>query len=536
MREKIVDYLFVIFNILMIVVFLPILFCVIVIGDNMDYNEAMKLSVNLPNYLLFFISLFGIGTVCALLIWERKKFPKKLTNKANVCMDIILSLLFIVLFFLNEWIAREIVFHLPWDIMVVRNGAYQVALEQAMGYQYYFSMNPNNIPIIYILGRIYRAVEQIPRYPYISDFAWVQLNCILISITGYFSCLMVKKLTRRMMPTLLMFLLYVILIGISPWKIAPYTDVLGLLFPVLCIYFYICYRQARGLFGKYIWMILSVLVGVTGGFIKPNLYIIVIALLGREIILLIKNIRGYWHFVLVQIVLTLGLMYVFSCYKEHIIEEIGLEYNENIEASWHHYFLMGLNEETTGGYSAGDKAIFGEFQDEERSVRNQAEIERAFERIRERGFWGSIYFYLRKLVMTFNDGCFGWRTEVWVHQEYPLSIKSNSIWAQRVRAVFLEEDGYGTWGYNTPCQLVWIFSMLAIPGICLCKGKKREKYSILVISFLGIFMYQMLFEARARYLFAFLPVILVVAVCGIQQYAICLMYFWKRIRKEGVRE
>ena len=31
---------------------------------------------------------------------------------------------------------------------------------------------------------------------------------------------------------------------------------------------------------------------------------------------------------------------------------------------------------------------------------------------------------------------------------------------------------------------------------------------------MGIFFYQMLFEARARYLFVFLPILIVMSICG----------------------
>ncbi len=337
-----------------------------------------------------------------------------------------------------------------------------------------------------------------------------------------------KRLTKRLIPTLLFLGVYLLLVGISPWKIAPYTDAFGLLFPIACIYFYICYRQCERLWMKYLCLIVALIAGVFGGFIKPNLYVVIIALLATEFILFLSDFKK-WRFVVTEILLTAVLLFTTNLYKDNIIEEIGLTFNENINATWHHYFFMGLNEYTTGGYNAADVAVFGEFQNEDIRVRQEAELERAFQRLEERGVLGSIGFYLNKLVMTFNDASFGWRTEVWKQKDYPEIMKSNSIWAQRIRAIFLEEDGYGTWGYNTPCQFVWYFCILGIPGICLTKGKIREDYAIFVISFLGIFFYQMLFEARARYLFAYLPVILTISICGIQQYSMCLVALVKKL-------
>ena len=178
---------------------------------------------------------------------------------------------------------------------------------------------------------------------------------------------------------------------------------------------------------------------------------------------------------------------------------------------------MGLNEATTGAYNSED-ALFGEFQTS-RSDRIEAELERASQRLKDRGLWGDIYFYLRKLVMTFNDGTFGWNMEIYVYDYYPGEMASNTALTQRLRSIYWgNELNYDVGGYKTFCQLVWIFAMLGIPGICLADESTREKYGFLIVCFLGIFFYQMLFEARARYLYCFLPAILPMAACGIQHY------------------
>ncbi len=361
------------------------------------------------------------------------------------------------------------------------------------------------------------------------------MNCALISIAGFFSCLTVKKLTKKLLPVVAVFFLYLVLVGISPWKIAPYTDTYGLIFPIICIYFYVCYRKAEHIWSKILSILLSVAAGMTGGFIKPNLYIIIIALIGAECICLLTDYKKRWGFVLAEIVLTVVFALGSKAYAGHIIDEIGLDFNEEIEAGPTHYFLMGLNEETTGGYNQDDVAIFGEFQTS-RSDREHAELERALGRIQDRGFWGSIYFYLKKMVMTFNDGVFGWRTEVWIHERYPEDMANNTNLTTWLRSIFWGNDmGYDVGGYNTLCQLVWIFAILGIPGICLCKDREREEAGILIICFLGIFFYQMLFEARARYLFVFLPILLVIAICGIQQYTNYLFYVMQK-RKEQVNQ
>lgn len=257
---------------------------------------------------------------------------------------------------------------------------------------------------------------------------------------------------------------------------------------------------------------------------KPNIYIIVIALMCNELLCLFADYKKQWKFFIVEAVLVLALFLGNKAYLGHIMDEIGFEFNGELEAGWQHYFYMGLNEETTGGYSTNDAAMFGEFQFS-RSDRTHAELERAWGRLKERGFFGSIYFYLKKMVMTFNDGVYGWRTEVWQADPYPEDIASNTIWTLRLRSIYLGDakTDFKAECYNLFCQLVWIFCIIGIPGICLCKKEKREEYGIMILCFLGVFFYQMLFEARARYLFVFLPVILPIAICGIQEYTRCVV-------------
>lgn len=504
-----------ILRVLLLVVFLPVLFCVVIIGNNMDYNPGLKLSTRLPNQVLLLIALVGMA-FCIFLFWKFKDVV--LSYRANWITNGILALLFFSLYFVNVWIAKEVGFYPPWDIMVTRGTAYEVANERPLGYFYYLSIYSNNIPISYILGRLYRKAMEMQSYPYFYEFIWIQVNCALISIAGFFSCLLVKKMTKKLMPVIAIFFLYLVLVGISPWKIAPYTDTYGLIFPIICIYFYVCYRKAERFWSKYLCILLSIVVGMFGGFIKPNLYIVVIAILGNEFICFLADYKKKWQFILTELILIVVLAVGCKAYRNHIINEIGLDFNEEIEASWHCYFYMGLNEEATGSHNGDVGAIIGEFQTS-KSDRNKAALERAVERIKDRGFWGSIYFYLRKMVMTFNDGLFGWKTEVWIYEEYPAVIAGNTALTQRLRSIFRDNElKFDVAGYNALCQLAWIFSIIGIPGICMCKGKKREEYDIFIICFLGIFFYQMLFEARARYLFVFLPILLPIAICGIQQY------------------
>lgn len=524
--KKIQDRIFLCINVFMVAVFAPIFFCVVFVGNNMDYYTGNKLATLLPNWVLFLIAFLGVGAACFLFWIERNHC---LSTKGNRIANIVFALLFVALYFANVRITKEIAFKLPWDIMVVRCVACDLARGKELGYFYYLSTYSNNIPIVYILGKLCKRAQEMPDYPYVAEFIWLQVNCAWFSIGGYFSCLLVKRLTRKLMPTVLACLLYLALVGISPWKMAPYTDTYGMIFPVMCIYFYLCFRDSEKTAVKYPCLLLSLLSGMLGGFIKPSLYLVVIAIVAVELARIPARGRKEWQFLCIEMLLVLLLLLGQREYKNHIIDEIGLDFNGEIEADWQHYFMMGLNEENTGSYHSADTTVFGEFQFS-KSDRQRACMERAVARLKERGVFGTVWFWMRKMTMTFNDGSFGWECEVWI-DDYYQDLASNSAFTQWMRDIFWTNSRY-TGRYNTFCQLAWIFCMTGFLGSCLYKGEEREKYIIFSVVFLGIFLYQMLFEARARYLFTFLPLLIAISVCGMWQYYSCARAFLMRHRRE----
>lgn len=502
------------FYILIGITFLPVLFCVFFLDKHIKYNEGLHPATVLPNAVLLVIALAGVAVVC---LFARALRKVELTAKVNIITDIVLAGLFVLLYFINVWIAREIVFRLPWDIMVVTTHASYVAEGNAIGYQPYFSIYTNNIPIVYILKELFTRAMENPEYPYVNDFIWVQTNCVLLSLGGFFGCLTIKKLTRKFAPTLIYFMLYLALIGLTPWKIAPYTDTYGMIFPIMCVYFYLCYRDAEKAVWKFLFMALTLVSAAAGGLVKPSIYILLIAILMVELISFVQKYKEKWKYLLFEAVLIAGLFFIKGICVDYMIEDIGLDFNEELGAGWQHYFRMGQNEETTGSYSTEDAALFGEFQ-ENKQERNEAALERALARVREKGFFGNISFGIRKMVMVFNEGTFGWANEVEIRERYPLSIARNDRITEFLRNVFWPDMPY-TGRFNTFCQLVWIFCLVGMAGFCFLPGKRRENCVLLAVSFLGIYFYQLLFEARARYLMVFLPLLVVISVCGLWQYA-----------------
>ncbi|MCD7836782.1 MAG: hypothetical protein LUG83_09100 [Lachnospiraceae bacterium] len=521
-------------NALMLVLFLPVLFCVMFIGNNMDYWDDVKANILVPNALLTIIALTAFA-ICLYLIYTGRRI--QLTGHVSRLMDLLLLVLFAGFYFFCMWLSNETVFDMSVDQGIVREAAKDVAHEIPFGYQFVFSMNYNNLPITYVLGRLYRLAESLTWFEHDPEYLWVITGCLSVTGAGFCCCEIVKKLTKNAAAVLISFALYLVTAGLSPWKAIPYTDSYGIFFPVLCILLYFCSRDCRHAICRALLLFFSVAAGMAGGFMKPSAYIAVLAVLGAEgvsfvdtVLVMLKNKRvkettpenqkkkGIWRrFISAGASLALSLLFVFIMYcvnsfgMDYIVEDIELEYNEEIEATPQYFFYMGTKELTTGGFSTEDYGVFGEFQ-YSKADRNAACLERAWERIEERGVVGTVYFCLKKLVKSFNDGTFAW-TYVLYYEPFPEELTHDNIFAGYMRSLFVP-GGANQAKYDTMAELAWIFTLMGVPGIVLAKGKK--KYCVVFpILIIGILSYLMLFESGARYVYVFLPVFIAMCICGI---------------------
>ncbi len=509
MLSKIHVYLYRFISIVFTIIFLPILFCTIVWGNSMNYYEYVKVPTLLDNKLIFLLCLVCIGFLLWVLYFCRKLPP--LTRRGNIVLTIFLLLTFTVIYFINELVAKQIVFFTGWDPSIVSG------TKVAFGGHSYFSMYPNNIMITYSLRKLYEKVEAIGNYPHNIEFVWIQMNCLGISVAGFFTCTTVKKLTNHLLPTLLSLGIFVACVCVTPWKVIPYTDMYAIVYPIVCICLYIYACNAKHNISRYLLFLIIYALGVMGAMMKASVYIPLIAIIILETIHFLQNRKLHWKLWLWQLIILFFAIVLSTRYTEKICNEMLFVPNTEIAASWHHYFLMGLNEETTGGYYSPDVALFGEYQFRPQKERQQEELRLAMERLKEKGVIGYPYFLLRKMVMTFNDGTFGWGLEGGFYSGYyPADIARNDEFTQLLRNIFWGDRIY-TGRFNTYSQSVWLLILCCIPGLICWKNKNREQITIL-LTILGILLFQMLFETRARYLICFLPVFMVAAATGIWNY------------------
>ena len=79
---------------------------------------------------------------------------------------------------------------------------------------------------------------------------------------------------------------------------------------------------------------------------------------------------------------------------------------------------------------------------------------------------------------------------------------------------FTYKNGRHYEGFSTIFQIIWYMVLVLL--VFTCKIKSDERRMIPVVSVIGIIIFNLLFEARARYLIVYAPVIILVAVMGLE--------------------
>lgn len=508
---KMYSVIFCFLCLVMLTVFVPILFCIFVWGSEMDYNSACKLVTLRDNGMLL---LLGAAVMLLCFLFAHITGKIKMTKKLSCVMDGCLIFIFVIVFFVNVEVCKCLNLAQGWDVSCVVGTAYQLHHEVLIGNDGYYSLYPNNVPITFVLYKLFNLADGMKDFHYVNDFMWVIVICLMISVTGYFMCVSVKKITQNFAITCIACFLYIACVCVTPWKTVPYTDMFAIMFPLLSISLYVFYYYSKNKIVRYILWFLIFVSGFLGSLMKPTVFIVPIAIILCEIVRSVINLRGTWKEILVKLALIVLALFMYCGCKQFIYEDVGYEPNKESEFTALHFLMMGLNEQSTGSFHSGDVAISGNVQLLEDRTEKQIEVIK--ERLEEKGFFGYINFLLRKMVMTFNDGTFGWGREgVYTLDVYP--IYKNFFDATLIKDIFIPNYLYSG-QFNTYSQTVWLLIIFCIPGFCFVDKEKREVCMPILVSMLGIILYLMLFEARARYLICFLPVIIMVATLGMKQY------------------
>ena len=455
---------------------------------------------------IFLISNLIIALIGLLIIVIKKLDIIKFKFK-KIDYDKLVKILFIIFFIIQLYVFYHAYFQTGWDSStVIQNARWIVSGETNRSLSYY-SQYPNNLFYTLIATGILKFNQYFGLFS--NDYDLISIifvNCIISSISAY----LVYKIGSRLFNKKIAFFGYiisVILFVFSPWNIICYSDSFALFVPILCLYLYMNKK-----INSYIKYPLIAFLGYLFLSVKPQAIIIVIAIIVVELFKFInkfdkKKIKKVGIVTIITIPLILGT----NTLLNKTYSDLNFNLDSNLEISWPHYLMMGANNATNGVYSSED-VVFSKNQPDVKT-RNEENIKEFKNRLKQYGVGGYFNLLSRKLLAIYDDGTFAWGGE---GNFYKYMKPETTKISKKIRSVYY---GDSLPMYSSILQFVWINTLLVIFINSIIMVFKKHKidyiYLVICLTIIGLTIFELLFEVRARYLYSSLPIFIVLMMYGI---------------------
>lgn len=487
---------------------------IMILDKRVEYSN--KNNCNLNNFVLFIAGSF-VTTVIVFVYQYSFVYYFQKQNKRK-CILLLMAANFL-LFIIQIYIFRNIYFESNWDcgtLAEVSEGLAYHNYDINAGFSGdYFSRYPNNVWLTFFLMIIKKVNIWIGfTTPY---FASVLAGIVGVNLSVFLLTIIVKELTNSRQWAGMAWMIAAGYIGLSPWNSIPYSDVFGLFFTVVILYLYI--RRKHSKFPALRQCIITIL-SFVGYQIKPTVIIVWVAILIHTLI----EIKSWKEFFRkgcqIAIILVICNLLISSA-TNWIVNDMGLVSDNNKRFTITHYIMMGLNEASTGGFYDKDVEYSASFDNVEERVNGNITVIK--NRIMKNGLWGGIGFAIKKVVMNYNDGSFAWTKEGGFFKT--ISSAPNIFASVWLRYFYYAENNSVI--YNI-MQMIWLVLLFldGIAGWSYLKADVKEE-NVVFLSLIGITLFTVLFEGRARYLILYSPYYIIAAVIG-------LKYLLEKIRIEKV--
>lgn len=460
--------------------------------NTLDYGYKKYISNNNQYTLILSIIFFMFILLVSLFYKTRKKHTEKwrdIKSRYNFVIIFLLSCIHFSFIYLYIFITR-------WDVNNIITNAL-ILVENGSIWGEYFSWYPNNIFILnlyYLLFSIFKLFGISSNLYY---FLIVFLITILCNVTTFmFYKILIKLFTNRVIVYVGMFY-YITLVYLSPWISIPYSDSLSLILPICAIYTYLFVKNN-----------IMKLVCISGIFIlalniKPQAAIVCIAIFLLEIIANNDSIKILFKKILITMITCSMLYFVVNMLTFKVEARIDKEKNIGIL----HFIKMGLNRDNSGGYSARD----AEFS---QSIADKKERDKAnFQVIKERLVEKQLPLHIvKKILVTYNDGTFAWGSE---YEFYHKILERKGSLSNFIRSIYYNSEQRYVY-FEIFSQANWLMILiLTLFSSFRCDEEEKPILAIIQLTLIGLFIFEILFEARARYLFSNVPIFILGAIYGV---------------------
>ena len=449
----------------------------------------------------------------------RKAAP--LLGRHRILAGIGAAAVWILLFAGQVRLAYAVRLPADWDAYAV----YSSAAGLAEGTQTeidpgYFSLNPNNILITLLLSAYFRLAVFLG----VTDLemAAAVLNAVVLFIGIALTYAAARILGGRTLAsfTRLPLAIFVLL---SPWLGVVYSDTVGLVFPVLILFLLLAAGRARSMAIRIPLWILAGAAGAVGYGIKPTVLICLLAAALTAVCspALRRRRPG-------ALVVVLGFAVVAgSFFTGHrlitVFEQqtpaIGFDVEDNPAAMPPTHFLKvgaqsfaGPHGLYYGCYNEADYLGTVTVTDPEEKFRQGLDAYQ--ERVSAMGPGGYLSFLNHKLLWVTGDGSFFSWGEGRLTGDNFVSTEPGD----RAIQDFFGNDRPGFPWLLSLWQGTWflVLALVAVPLVLRSPNLMRPEVTALRIALLGLLLFLMLSEGRARFLYLYVPYFILLASLSFQ--------------------
>lgn len=406
------------------------------------------------------------------------------------------------------------------DAAVVITGALELLDGQSISN--YLTRNPNNLPMFLYARALYHL------FGFSALWVLQVLGMLSINGTAYILYRTGRDFFSQQVADSL-FMLYLLLLGFSPYVIQTYTDITSLPFLAGQLYLMLALLKEEQKVNQRL-CLLGFLTAVAS-VLRPTALIIVIAF---TILLFLK---GQWqrfaHYMLV-LAISFGLVFAGLMYGIHHQQEVKIVRDETLAKGLTTFINLGLT------YSGTDQEDMKEgllvyIDSEKRHDYNNGmfakenEIKEIKRRLREYTLVTFVQHLEYKLAMTLYDGSLNWLYRNPEDEKTPLVsplykyTKDNTL-AEVVRQSIIQYDGDYYHYYRFMKQFIWLVAVVGLV-VVVWSYPSDDTVHFLSLAIFGGLLFLMVFEGgKTRYLLQFFPQILLLSSLGLTR-------LWNKERK-----
>ena len=407
----------------------------------------------------------------------------------------------------------------------------------------YYSRYANNLFLTYIFLNIYILSKVIGIYN--GYFLLLFIQSIIFSVGGY----LIYKIAdmyfkeRYKIYSVCTWIIYMIIVGLSPHIVLTYSDGIGMFLSLLLTYIIFKLEDRKILINnkeiirnrilKTILILFFTNLTIISYYIKPQIIIVSIAYgiikltniilsIIKKYIIKLKTIKSkkiidnknkietnIYYIIIILLIIFTG--YMTYTYIRKANNNMGIDVDKEKRFNITHYAMLGWNTESKGVFTVKDENFSGKY--EKLKDREKANIEELKRRITEMGLGGVINQIARKILTNYNDGTFsGVATFVYIRDEYNIQGLDNNL-SEFLKNVYYERGKYNQI-YTQIMQCLWI--SILIFNMFSYNDSKSRKIAIIILALIGLFLFETIFEARSRYIFVYVPLYIFIGVIGIK--------------------